>query len=224
MRLDSKHLITAAAPALAVIVLVSTAWQAWGVWQQESAEGGVIAAVSMGSAPAQRPVPQIALFSLQLFGSTQANDPGVQQNTENLPETNLQLTLRGVLAAAGDFAGSALIEDDRNNTDAYLVGDTLPGNATLRSVHPARIIIERSGKLENLYFPAIDSRSGFSAVANEAQSPEPAYTPPAGPQPALSQPDLSEPTSAANAPTDEQRRAEIRERLEQLRHSLRNGG
>jgi len=224
MRLYSKHLITAAAPALAVIVVVSTAWQAWGVWQQESAEGGVITAVSTGSAPAQRPVPQIELFGLQLFGNTQANDPGAQQNTENLPETNLQLTLRGVLAAVGDFAGSALIEDERNNTDAYLVGDTLPGNATLRSVHPARIIIGRSGKLENLYFPAMNNGSGLSAVADETQGLEPAYTPPARPQPALSQPDFSPPTSAPTAPADEQRRTEIRERLEQLRHSLRSGG
>jgi general secretion pathway protein C len=205
-------------------MLASTAWQAWGIWQQESAEGDVIAASSAGSAPAQRPVPQIALFSLQLFGNTKANDPGAQQNTENLPETNLQLTLRGVLAATADVAGSALIEDDRNNTDAYLVGDTLPGNATLHSVHPARIIIGRSGKLENLYFPEIDSRSGFSAVADETQSLVPAYTPPTRPQQSLSQPDLSQPTSAPTAPTDEQRRAEIRERLEQLRHSLRNGG
>ncbi|WP_018404700.1 type II secretion system protein N [Marinobacter gelidimuriae] len=194
------------------------------MWQQESAEGGVIAAVSTGSAPAQKQIPQIALSSLQLFSNTQADDPGVQQSTEDLPETNLQLTLRGVLAAAGDFAGSALFEDDRNNTDAYLVGDTLPGNATLRSVHPARIIIERSGKLENLYFPEIDNRSGFSIVGDETQSLEPAYTPPARPQPALSQADLSQPTSASTAPTDEQRRAEIREKLEQLRHSLRNGG
>jgi general secretion pathway protein C len=224
MRLYSKHLITAAAPALAVIVVVSTAWQAWGVWQQESADGGVITAISAGSAPAQRPVPQIELFGLQLFGNTQVNDSSAQQNTENLPETNLQLTLRGVLAAVGDFAGSALIEDERNNTDAYLVGDTLPGNATLRSVHPARIIIGRSGKLENLYFPAMNNGSGLSAVADETQGLEPAYTPPARPQPALSQPDFSPPTSAPTAPADEQRRTEIRERLEQLRHSLRSRG
>ncbi|WP_228735923.1 type II secretion system protein N [Marinobacter sp. LV10MA510-1] len=158
-----------------------------------------------------------------MFGKSQTNTPGLRQNTENLPETNLQLTLRGVLAATGDFAGSALIEDERNNTDAYLVGDTLPGNAILRSVHPARIIIERSGKLEKLYFPEIDSPSGLSAVANETQSPEPAYTPPVLPNPALSQPDLSQSTGAPTASTDEQRRAEIRERLEQLRHSLRNG-
>jgi len=224
MRLDSKHLMTAAALALAVLLLASTVWQVWGVWQQESVGGGVIAAVSTGSTPAQKQIPQISLSNLQLFGNTQADDSGVQQSTENLPETNLQLTLRGVLAADGDFAGSALIEDDRNNTDVYLVGDTLPGNATLRSVHPARIIIERSGKLENLYFPAIDNRSGFSAVADETQGLEPAYTPPARPQPALSQPTLSQSTSASATPTDEKRRAEIRERLEQLRRSLRNGG
>lgn len=219
MRLDSKHLITAASLALAVLLLASTAWQAWGVWQQELVGGGVIAAVSTGSAPTQKQIPQISLSNLQLFGNTQSDDSGVQQSTENLPETNLQLTLRGVLAADGDFSGSALIEDDRNNTDAYLVGDTLPGNATLRSVHPARIIIERSGKLENLYFPEIDNRSGFSAVADETQSLESAYTPPA-----LTQPTLSQSTSAPTTPTDEKRRAEIRERLEQLRHNLRNGG
>jgi len=219
MRLDSKHLITAASLALAVLLLASTVWQAWGVWQQESVEGGVIAAVSKGSAPTQKQIPQISLSNLQLFGNTQSDDSGVQQSTENLPETNLQLTLRGVLAADGDFSGSALIEDDRNNTDAYLVGDTLPGNATLRSVYPARIIIERSGKLENLYFPEIDNRSGFSVVADETQSLESAYTPPT-----LTQPTLSQPTSAPTTPTDEKRRAEIRERLEQLRRSLRNGG
>jgi len=219
MRLDSKHLITAASLALAVLLLASTVWQAWGVWQQESVEDGVIAAVNKGSAPTQKQIPQISLSNLQLFGNTQSDDSGVQQSTENLPETNLQLTLRGVLAADGDFSGSALIEDDRNKTDAYLVGDTLPGNATLRSVYPARIIIERSGKLENLYFPEIDNRSGFSAVADETQSLESAYTPPT-----LTQPTLSQPTSAPTTPTDEKRRAEIRERLEQLRRSLRNGG
>ena len=224
MRLDSKHFITSAAPALAVILLAFTAWQAWGVWQQESADSGVMAAVSTDSAPVQRQIPQIALSSFQLFGNAQTNAPGVQQNTENLPETNLQLTLRGVLAANGDFVGSALIEDDRNNTDAYLVGDTLPGTATLRAVHPSRVISERSGTLENLYFPEIDSRSGLSAIAEETQNPEPVYTPPAPSDSALSQPELPQPANASTTPTDEQRRAEIRERLEQLRHSLRNGG
>ena len=219
MRLDSKHFITAASLALALLLLASTVWKVWGVWQQESVEGGVIAAVSKGSTPTQKQIPQISLSNLRLFGNTPSDDLGVQQSTENLPETNLQRTLRGVLAADGDFSGSALIEDDRNNTDAYLVGDTLPGNATLRSVYPARIIIERSGKLENLYFPEIDNRSGFSAVAEETQSPESAYTPPT-----LTQPALSQPTGAPTTPTNEKRRAEIRERLEQLRRSLRNGG
>ncbi|MEH6354998.1 MAG: type II secretion system protein N [Marinobacter sp.] len=224
MRLDSKHLMTAPALALAVLLLASIVWQTWGVWQQESARGGIIAAASTGSTMAQKQIPQISLSNLHLFGNTQTDDSGVQKSTENLPETNLKLILRGVLAANGDFSGSALIEDDRNNTDAYLVGDTLPGNALLRSVHPARIIIERSGKLENLYFPDVNTRSGFSAVADETQILEPTYTPPARPQSALSKSEFAQPTSEPTAPTDEQRRTEIRERLEQLRHSLRNGG
>jgi general secretion pathway protein C len=223
MRLDSKHFITSAAPVLAIILLAFTAWQVLGVWQKESAGGDFVTALSTGAAAVQRQVPQTPLSSFELFGSSQINAPDVQQNTDNLPETNLQLTLRGVLAANGDFAGSALIEDERSNTDAYLVGDTLPGNATLRSVHPTRVIIERSGKLENLYFPEIDSRNGLSAVAAEVPNPEPPYTPPAPSNSAVSQPTGPQPSGASSSPTDEQRRAEIRERLEQLRQSLRNG-
>lgn len=213
MRMDFKHRIGAATVVLALLLLASIAWQAWLIWQQESAGDGVASAVNSGVAPAQRQTPSSELSNFQLFGNTQANALEDQQNTLNLPETNLQLVLRGVLAADGDFRGSALVEDNRNNTDAYLVGDALPGNATLRSVHPARIIIERSGKLENLYFPETDNLNGFSVVADESQNTEPADT-----LPALSQPTVAPMTSA-----DEQRRTEIRERLEKLRNSLRDG-
>jgi general secretion pathway protein C len=134
-------------------------------------------------------------------------------DTENLPETNLRLFLRGVLAADGEFPGSALIEDDKSKTEAYLVGDELPGNATLRSVHPNRVIIERSGKLENLYFPESEDRSGMSFTADQqeeaaAEAQQAASTPPS--------------RAPASATSDEQRREEIRRRLEQLRERLRN--
>jgi general secretion pathway protein C len=191
-----------------------TAWQGYSFWDTESHQPpGTNLSSANRALPADVKVPAVNLASLDLFGSAAQAEDGPQDDTENLPETNLRLYLRGVLAADGEFPGSALIEDNKDKTEAYLVGDELPGNATLRSVYPNRVIIERQGKLENLFFPEPDDRAGVS-VAAEPQ------TPPAQ-QPVRSQP-TSSPTPARAAPAGEaQRREEIRKRLEQLRERLR---
>lgn len=157
--------------------------------------------------------PEIDLASLTLFGIVGKDGAAQPQETENLPETNLRLYLRGVLAADGEFPGSALIEDQKGNTEAYPVGDELPGNATLRSVHPNRIVIERGGKLENLFFPENEDRSGMSFAASDQEEEQQATPVSRSSSPA------QESSPVAN---DEQRREEIRRRLEQLRERLRN--
>ncbi|TYC63875.1 general secretion pathway protein GspC [Marinobacter sp. BW6] len=205
-------LILALVAGAAMVAL--TAWQGYRFWQMESHQGNYSAAQPLVSNPAVgREPPTVNLSSLDLFGAASGERAPVEVDTENLPETNLRLFLRGVLAADGEFPGSALIEDDKSKTEAYLVGDELPGNATLRSVHPNRVIIERSGKLENLYFPESDDRSGMSFTADQQEEPA------SETQQAAS----SSPSRApASASSDEQRREEIRRRLEQLRERLRN--
>ncbi|MBW7469762.1 type II secretion system protein N [Marinobacter sp. M216] len=158
--------------------------------------------------------PEIDLASLTLFGIAGEDGAVRPEETENLPETNLRLYLRGVLAAEGEFPGSALIEDQKGNTEAYPVGDELPGNATLRSVHPNRVVIERGGKLENLFFPENEDRSGISFAASDEEEQQ-QTTPVSRSSTAPSR----QPSPDAN---DEQRREEIRRRLEQLRERLRN--
>ncbi|WP_273203253.1 type II secretion system protein N [Marinobacter subterrani] len=209
---DRLPLILALVAGVAMVAL--TAWQGYHFWQMESQQGKTDAMKPLASrsAPSRQP-PQVNLASLDLFGSAAAQNGPSVTDTENLPETNLRLFLRGVLAADGDFPGSALIEDDKSNTEAYLVGDELPGNATLRSVHPHRVIIERAGKLENLYFPEPDSSDGMSFTAGietESATPDPSAAP-----------DTTS-SAPATAPGDDQRREEIRRRLEQLRERLRN--
>lgn len=156
--------------------------------------------------------PEVDLTALTLFGTATSEGDTGPVDTENLPETNLRLFLRGVMAADGEFPGSALIEDQKGNTEAYPVGDELPGNAKLRSVHPNRVVIERGGKLENLFFPEEKNQSGLSVAASN--QPEPQQSAP------VVQPSPSNQTSSPAA--DEQRREEIRRRLEQLRERLRN--
>ena len=194
-------------------MLAVTSWQGYRFWQTESQPAlSATGQPAQQSPPGTRDVPEVDLATLTLFGSPNADSGPAELGTENLPETNLRLFLRGVLAASGEFPGSALIEDDKSKTEVYLVGDELPGNATLRSVFPNRVIIERSGKLENLYFPEEADRSGMSFTADDqARQTEAADT------------GSTQTTTAPTTPSaDQQRREEIRQRLEQLRERLRN--
>jgi len=194
-------------------MLAVTSWQGYRFWQTESQPAlSATGQPAQQSPPGTRDVPEVDLATLTLFGSPNADSGPAELGTENLPETNLRLFLRGVLAASGEFPGSALIEDDKSKTEVYLVGDELPGNATLRSVFPNRVIIERSGKLENLYFPEEADRSGMSFTADDqARQTEAADT------------GSTQTTTSPTTPSaDQQRREEIRQRLEQLRERLRN--
>ena len=156
--------------------------------------------------------PEVDLTTLALFGTASQEGGAGPVETENLPETNLRLFLRGVMAADGEFPGSALIEDQKGNTEAYPVGDELPGNAKLRSVHANRVVIERGGKLENLFFPEEKNRSGMTVASGNQEEVQQSA-------PATQIPESNQPPSPA---ADEQRREEIRQRLEQLRERLRN--
>lgn len=202
-----------------VAMISVTAWQGYRFWQNETeATLATSTAARTQTATDTRKEPDINLASLDLFGKAGAEAAQPEPDTENLPETNLRLFLRGVLAASGEFPGSALIEDDKNKTEVYLVGDELPGDAKLRSVKANRVIIERGGKLENLYFPEDDDRSGLSVASNDAREPsqEPV-------QRQVQSVDTSQqPSSNAGSDNSEQRREEIRRRLEQLRERLRN--
>jgi len=194
-------------------MFAATGWQSYTFWQKEKKSEA--AQSDQPLADEKRPLdntPNINLRDANLFGSFAPDSTTTQEpDTQDLPETNLRLTLRGVLAASGEFPGSALVEDSQGNTEAYLVGDTLPGNARLRTVLSTRVIIERNGALENLFFPQADERNGLVL-----ETGDPA-------EPTLAQPTTNGTSSQARPPSDEQaRREEIRERLQQLRQRLQD--
>ena len=207
-------LILTIAVALAMVGI--TAWQGYQFWQSEQQASIPEASKAIDSAANSNDnVPQVELASLAVFGSPSGTGESPSENTENLPETNLRLSLRGVLAADGEFPGSALIEDDKGNTEAYLVGKPLPGNATLRTVFPNRVIIERQGKLENLYFPENEKSTGVFMADTETNQQTTSPPPQRQVQTQQSSPD-------PQSTSQQQRREEIRKRLEQLRQRLRN--
>lgn len=69
------------------------------------------------------------------------------------PDTKLNLVLKGVLAANPMDSASAIIAmGTRGKEDIYGIGDKV-SSATVKEIHPDRIIIERSGRFETLRLP-----------------------------------------------------------------------
>lgn len=86
-----------------------------------------------------------------LFGEASVETPAAVP--EELPETNLQLTLRGVIASPDDSQARAIVADSGGKENFYKVGDPLPGNATLKEIYGDRIVIQRAGRYETLTLP-----------------------------------------------------------------------
>lgn len=70
-----------------------------------------------------------------------------------IPETQLNLLLRGVAASSNAAAAFAIIADPAGKEDFYRIGDQLPGGATLKEVHPQHIVLSRGDRFETLRLP-----------------------------------------------------------------------
>ncbi|MDR9423722.1 MAG: type II secretion system protein N [Marinobacter sp.] len=173
-----------------------TGWQGYEFWHANTDRPVADTAkeISGPSSPSESTISDVELTQLALFGQAPSTQSAPVPETENLPKTNLRLILRGALAADGEFPGSALIEHPDGETEVYMVGDSLPGDARLRTVLSNRVILERNGKLENLYFPETENRNGLELISNRQSQPA--------------------------SPERQAQKEEIRRRLEQTRQRL----
>lgn len=69
-----------------------------------------------------------------------------------MPETRLQLQLKGVVARQDPRRGSALIAQRGRNSEYFRVGDTLFEQAELVEIYGDRVVLNRGGELETLSF------------------------------------------------------------------------
>lgn len=82
--------------------------------------------------------------------------------SSDLPETNLQLTLQGVLTMPNSQRASAIIAGPDEKANVYRPGDLLPGGAILDKVMSDKVIIKNRGKLEEL--PLVRKKLQFAPV------------------------------------------------------------
>lgn len=154
-----------ARPALLALLTVFIAWRladlTWLVLPRapEPVRAPVPGAVQ-GTAPA-RSVNAESLAQLHLFGHAE------QAATQAVvaPTTDLALTLRGVWAFPESSKRASAIIEAQGEQNVFFVGERLPGgNATLKSVLPDRIILDRGGRLETLYLVQEGDASSISLV------------------------------------------------------------
>lgn len=102
------------------------------------------------SQPVEKPLealPLNKLTELHLFGQN------LEQNMGDLPETTLQLDLKGIYSDPNEEMGSAIIAVPGKQDHVYLIGDTVPGGAVLLDIYEDRVILRRAGQLEALMLP-----------------------------------------------------------------------
>ncbi|HTR00880.1 MAG TPA: type II secretion system protein N [Candidatus Acidoferrum sp.] len=105
-----------------------------------------------------------AIAGKHLFGAPVVAPPNA---AATLPETMLQLTLRGVAVSSNEKNSSAMIAGPNGKVVNYMAGKELPGGAVLSRVYKDRVVLEREGSYETLLFAqpkkSIDARVVASA-------------------------------------------------------------
>lgn len=94
-----------------------------------------------------------SIAAAHLFGAASATTVQDVVETEDAPDTRLNLKLRASVAATDEEVAHAIIADGSGDENVYFVKSSIPGGATLHRVHADRVILNRGGVLETLRLP-----------------------------------------------------------------------
>ena len=156
---------------LGLLVAIGLAWQGMGLRDQMSINTQEAQQKSRAQQQSDRPPSRaVDLEELTFFGKPGEDAAPQLTETENLPETNLQLVLRGVMSGDSERRDSALVEGPDGETEVYRLNESLPGDAVLRKVHRKRIVIERGGALETLSFPENEPGDSMTVASTSSRS------------------------------------------------------
>jgi general secretion pathway protein C len=94
------------------------------------------------------------IINSHLFGTASTETtPIIAEETDDAPDTRLNLKLRATVSADDQAIAHAIITDGSGKENVYFVRDSIPGGATLHRVHLDRVILNRGGVLEALRLP-----------------------------------------------------------------------
>lgn len=165
-----RHLPAAVSVLLVVIIAWTLAALLWALvptpeaarWQPAPAS------TAAGSAPAAKGPDVAFIASAKLFGDYQA---AAVADVSTAPDTNLSLTLLGILSGSTDYDSRALIGTQGGTEEPYAIGEDITPGVTLHAIFPDRVILSRSGAYETL---RLDKDKPSTAVADSGSAPAPA--------------------------------------------------
>ena len=110
-----------------------------------------------------------SIAELHLFGEAGVANPLM---LEMLPETSLDLELRGIVAAAAeDQQGHAIIVSSDGREWVYGVGDRLADDTEVMAITAQQVVLQRNGQRETLSLPQLAaprSTTGMTAQRNRS--------------------------------------------------------
>jgi general secretion pathway protein C len=109
-----------------------------------------------------------AIDRYHLFGEMGLAPVQVEKPKE-APKTKLRLLLKGVFTGVDGGKSGAIIEEIGKSAEYYGIGDSLPGGVRLAEVYADRVLLDRNGAFEALYFDEQDQ----SIMIAEVERPEP---------------------------------------------------
>ncbi len=107
--------------------------------------------------------------ALHLLGRSDEPPPAEPTKPIEAPETRLNLTLRGLVALDSQEGAHAIIAQGSGDEQAYKVGATVPGGATLHEIMADRVILERGGRFETLTLPKEKMALGNAPQTTKSQ-------------------------------------------------------
>lgn len=149
---------------LSVVFVLLVAYQlAIATWAVVSPQPG-LATNGASTTPAAPPPDPETIAARHLFGEANVT-PRV--GAIDAPETQLNLTLRGIAASDLPAYARALIAGPDAKEKVYAVGAEVPGGARVHEIHADRVLLNRRGTLETLRLPKFGD--GSPAPPIEAQ-------------------------------------------------------
>lgn len=155
---------------LSLLLAVAIGWSLsgliWALVPPPQGAGWQPRAVELGDEGSARPerVNVQQIIAEHLFGEYRAEAAPVVQTVIDAPDTRLNLTLTGILAATLDKGSRALISQGSSDEKPYSVGSVITRGVELQSIYPDRVILSRNGSLETLRLDK-DKPSSFTPTA-----------------------------------------------------------
>lgn len=153
---------------LVVLIAHVAADMTWLIFSPSSASVNIRSSSTVSQRANTGASRMLSVANLHLFGEVDAAAPVVEAPIE-APKTSLRLTLKGVFSSEDPERALAIISDASGKEKLYQAGDNVPGGASVHTIYPDRVILNRNGRFETLNLPK-ESLPGGSVISSPAQN------------------------------------------------------